>query len=164
MMTNQAWQIPSPGKLVLNDLGPPPAPGPKEILVRIHAFALNYRDIGIAAGFYPFQVKDDVVPLSDGAGDIVAVGILDALLELIRHAVQQLALVVLLDAIVHHGLRIGGHLGDLGEVAGKLGSVDHARAALGRLDHLHVVDVDLMLAILEPLGGCTRARLRGYGE
>jgi len=45
-----------------------------EVLINIKAVSLNYRDIAIANGTYPFSVKDRVVPCSDGAGEIVAVG------------------------------------------------------------------------------------------
>ena len=48
------------------------APGVGEIAVEIHASSINYRDLGIQAGFYPSQ--RGVVPLSDGAGQVMAVG------------------------------------------------------------------------------------------
>lgn len=75
-MANQAWQIPSPGKLVLKDLDSPPTPGPKEILVRIHAFSLNYRDILNVDhdSDYPLTPKKDLIPGSDGAGIVEAAG------------------------------------------------------------------------------------------
>jgi NADPH:quinone reductase-like Zn-dependent oxidoreductase len=75
-MANQAWQITSPGNLILKDLGPPSAPGPKEILVRIHAFALNYRDILNVDHDpdYPLTPKQDLIPGSDGAGIVEAAG------------------------------------------------------------------------------------------
>jgi len=40
----------------------------------VHAAALNYRDLVIATGRYPFPVKEGVVPASDGAGTVEAVG------------------------------------------------------------------------------------------
>ncbi|RNJ59566.1 hypothetical protein D7B24_002176 [Verticillium nonalfalfae] len=40
-----------------------------EVLVKFHAASLNYRD-----GHYPLPVKQSVVPGSDGAGEVVAVG------------------------------------------------------------------------------------------
>lgn len=52
-----------------------PEPGPNEVLVRIHASSLNYRDIAIARGFYGGRPpRPGVIPLSDGAGEVVAVG------------------------------------------------------------------------------------------
>jgi NADPH:quinone reductase-like Zn-dependent oxidoreductase len=51
-----------------------PKPGPTEILVRVHAASLNRRDSFILAGTYPLPPKRGVVPLSDGAGEVVAAG------------------------------------------------------------------------------------------
>ena len=45
-----------------------------EVLLKIHATTLNYRDLVIANGGYPFPVRDNVVPVSDGAGTIVEIG------------------------------------------------------------------------------------------
>ncbi|KAM0460186.1 hypothetical protein ACHAPV_004975 [Trichoderma viride] len=45
-----------------------------EVLIKIHSVALNYRDIAIATSHYPFPVKDNVVPVSDAAGEIVEIG------------------------------------------------------------------------------------------
>jgi NADPH:quinone reductase-like Zn-dependent oxidoreductase len=54
---------------------PRPVPGPGEVLVRVRAASLNYRDISILVnGVYPLPVKQDVVALADGAGDVEAVG------------------------------------------------------------------------------------------
>src|SRR5512146_2629586 len=47
---------------------PSPRPGPGQVLVRMRATSLNYRDLMIATGRY------GRVPLSDGAGEVVAVG------------------------------------------------------------------------------------------
>lgn len=53
---------------------PDPRPGPGEVIVRMRAASLNYRDLMIARGRYGGPSKEDVVALSDGAGEIVAVG------------------------------------------------------------------------------------------
>ncbi|KAF7861354.1 hypothetical protein EAF04_007919 [Stromatinia cepivora] len=45
-----------------------------DVLVKFHAAALNYRDISIPYGTFPFGFKEGVVPGSDGAGEVVAVG------------------------------------------------------------------------------------------
>ena len=45
-----------------------------EVLVKIRGVALNYRDLAITNGTYPFPVKDQVIPCSDAAGEIVKVG------------------------------------------------------------------------------------------
>lgn len=52
---------------------PDPQPGYGQILVRVQATSLNYRDLIIAKGQNP-AIQYPVVPMSDGAGDVVAVG------------------------------------------------------------------------------------------
>lgn len=52
-----------------------PVPGPGEALVRLHAATLNFRDHLFANGILPGLTKEpDYVPLSCGAGEVVAVG------------------------------------------------------------------------------------------
>jgi NADPH:quinone reductase-like Zn-dependent oxidoreductase len=53
---------------------PKPRIDKHEVLVKIHAVSLNYRDIVVANGGYPFPVKEKVVPCSDAAGEVVEVG------------------------------------------------------------------------------------------
>jgi NADPH:quinone reductase-like Zn-dependent oxidoreductase len=54
---------------------PEPRPGAGEVLVRLRAASLNYRDlIAIDGGYGSQQKRSDLVPLSDGAGEIVEVG------------------------------------------------------------------------------------------
>lgn len=53
---------------------PIPALGDSEVLVKFHAASLNYRDVIIPRGQYPFPVTFPVVAGSDGAGEIVEVG------------------------------------------------------------------------------------------
>ncbi len=50
-----------------------PSPAAREILVRVRACSLNYRDLLVAGGTYP-GAKEGLVPLSDGAGEVVAMG------------------------------------------------------------------------------------------
>lgn len=45
-----------------------------QVLVRFHAASLNYRDLMFAKGIYNPHAKLPVVPFSDGAGEVVAVG------------------------------------------------------------------------------------------
>jgi NADPH:quinone reductase-like Zn-dependent oxidoreductase len=45
-----------------------------EVLVRIHAVALNYRDIAPVLGRYVWDARPGLIPCSDAAGEIVAVG------------------------------------------------------------------------------------------
>jgi len=51
-----------------------PEPRPHEIVVRIRATSLNRRDTMILNGTYPLTPRQGVVPLSDGAGEVVAGG------------------------------------------------------------------------------------------
>lgn len=51
-----------------------PEPGPNQVVVKMHAWSLNYRDLMIVTGRYNPRMKLPIVPLSDGAGEIVAVG------------------------------------------------------------------------------------------
>jgi len=59
--------------LVLEDV-PLPEPGPGEVRVRVHAASLNARDTMILKGVFGRLPGRDLVPLSDGAGEIDAVG------------------------------------------------------------------------------------------
>ena len=52
-----------------------PKPGPGQALVRMRAASLNFRDLAIVSGKYMRgPVTQDTIPLSDGAGEVVAVG------------------------------------------------------------------------------------------
>lgn len=53
---------------------PTPAPGPGEVLVRVRAVSLNYRDLMIVKGLYNPKMKLPRIPCSDGAGEVIAVG------------------------------------------------------------------------------------------
>lgn len=53
---------------------PSPPCGRDEVVVRIRAVALNYRDLLVILGPPPYGPKPGIVPGSDGAGEIVAVG------------------------------------------------------------------------------------------
>jgi len=54
---------------------PDPQPGPGEVAIRIRATSLNYRDQMIVTGnYFSGAVSRDTIPLSDGAGEVAAVG------------------------------------------------------------------------------------------
>jgi NADPH:quinone reductase-like Zn-dependent oxidoreductase len=53
---------------------PTPKPGPAEVLIRVRATSLNYRDLALIRGGLARMMKLPLIPLSDGAGDIVEVG------------------------------------------------------------------------------------------
>lgn len=52
---------------------PDPRPGPGQVLIQVRANSLNYRDLMIADGRYG-KINLPLIPLSDGAGEIVGVG------------------------------------------------------------------------------------------
>lgn len=51
-----------------------PAPAAHEVLVRVHAVSLNYRDLMVVRGAYPGAIPERLIPASDGAGEVIAVG------------------------------------------------------------------------------------------
>jgi NADPH:quinone reductase-like Zn-dependent oxidoreductase len=53
---------------------PRPEPGPGQVLVRVRAASLNFRDLLLATGAYDPRIKLPFIPLSDGAGEVAAVG------------------------------------------------------------------------------------------
>jgi NADPH:quinone reductase-like Zn-dependent oxidoreductase len=53
---------------------PMPSVGPGQVLVKMRAAALNFRDILVVTGQFPRAQKDVIIPLCDGAGDVVEVG------------------------------------------------------------------------------------------
>jgi len=75
--TQKQWQLTRAGtegyKLGLTQ-APVRQPGANEVLVKMHAASLNRRDIYVLHGRYPMPPRGSLVPLSDGAGEVVAVG------------------------------------------------------------------------------------------
>ena len=54
---------------------PDPQPGGRQVLIRVRAASLNYRDHLVTIGrYFGGAVSRDTIPLSDGAGEIVATG------------------------------------------------------------------------------------------
>ena len=54
--------------------GAGPREGGNEVLVRFRAASLNYRDLMVVSGTYNPRMKLPAVPLSDGAGEVAAIG------------------------------------------------------------------------------------------
>ena len=73
----RAYQLPKVGAgidaLTVVDR-PVPKPLYRQLLVKVAACSLNFRDLSIVRGRYHMQARDNVVPLSDGAGEVVEVG------------------------------------------------------------------------------------------
>lgn len=75
--SGRAWEVPPPyGVESLRQVRVPvPAPGPGQLLMRVRATGLNARDLTIVKGsFRQKPVPPGFVPLSDNAGEVVAVG------------------------------------------------------------------------------------------
>ena len=73
----RAYQLPKGGAgidaLTLVDR-PMPKPLYRQVLVKVAACSLNFRDYGIVRGSYRMPVRENVIPLSDGAGEVVETG------------------------------------------------------------------------------------------
>ncbi|TGO32297.1 hypothetical protein BHYA_0330g00010 [Botrytis hyacinthi] len=48
--------------------------GPNDVLIKIHAVSLNYRDVAMMHGKYPIEVIERGVPASDCAAEVMKVG------------------------------------------------------------------------------------------
>jgi len=51
-----------------------PEPGPGQVLIRVQAASLNYRDLLTIQGLYNPKQPLPLIPLSDGVGEVVAIG------------------------------------------------------------------------------------------
>src|ERR1700733_10821001 len=73
----RAYQLPKGGAGIESvtrvDL-PEPKPQYRQVLVKVAACSLNFRDLGIVRGHYRMPVSAKVLRLSDGAGEVVAIG------------------------------------------------------------------------------------------
>lgn len=71
----KAWQLTGFGldHLVLKDI-PQPEPGPGEVLLRISAVSLNYRDKLLYDGNYNPHLEFPITQVSDAVGEVVALG------------------------------------------------------------------------------------------
>lgn len=74
----RAWLMPAGSDgfdKLYQDTLPDPEPGPGEVVVAPKAWSINYRDFAVAAGkYFGGALQKPAVPLSDGAGEVVAVG------------------------------------------------------------------------------------------
>ncbi len=60
-------------RLISTEL-PDPKPAAGKVVVRLRATSLNYRDLMILGCGYARGANHPVIPLSDGAGEVVALG------------------------------------------------------------------------------------------
>jgi NADPH:quinone reductase len=63
----------TPEDLVIDDVAEP-VPGPGQLLVRVHAAAVNFPDVLLIAGKYQVKIPVPFVPGSELAGEVVAAG------------------------------------------------------------------------------------------
>jgi NADPH:quinone reductase-like Zn-dependent oxidoreductase len=76
-MTNQEYRLSGRSgfdSIKLRTSSSIPQPGPGEVQIQFHACSLNYRDLIISKGLYQAPIKPQVVPVSDGAGEVTALG------------------------------------------------------------------------------------------
>ncbi|KYF72764.1 zinc-dependent alcohol dehydrogenase family protein [Sorangium cellulosum] len=53
---------------------PEPTPGPGQVVLRMKAASLNYRDVLVVKGLYNPKFRLPLVPFSDGVGEVIGVG------------------------------------------------------------------------------------------
>jgi NADPH:quinone reductase-like Zn-dependent oxidoreductase len=74
----RVWVVPRDGRSIAELRcieRPDPQPGPGQVLVRVRATSINYRDQLVAAGtYFGGPVGRDLIPFSDGAGDVAGIG------------------------------------------------------------------------------------------
>jgi len=73
----RAYQLPKGGagiESLAQVERPDPKPAHRQVLVKIKACSLNFRDLGIVRGTYRMPVRENVIPLSDGAGEVIELG------------------------------------------------------------------------------------------
>ena len=68
-----AKEFGSPDNLSLGEM-PEPSPGPDEVLVKVHATAVNYVDLLVISGEYQFLPALPFIPGKGPAGKVISVG------------------------------------------------------------------------------------------
>jgi NADPH:quinone reductase-like Zn-dependent oxidoreductase len=73
----RAYQLPKGGagiEALVKVERPDPKPAYRQVLVKVKACSLNFRDLGIVRGSYRMPVRENLIPLSDGAGEVIETG------------------------------------------------------------------------------------------
>jgi len=73
----RAFQLPKAGagiEALTQVERPDPKPAYRQVVVKLKACSLNFRDLGIVRGSYRMPVRENLIPLSDGAGEVVEIG------------------------------------------------------------------------------------------
>jgi NADPH:quinone reductase-like Zn-dependent oxidoreductase len=73
----RAYQLPKGGSgidALVKVERPDPKPAYRQVVVKVKACSLNFRDLGIVRGTYRMPVRENLIPLSDGAGEVIEVG------------------------------------------------------------------------------------------
>jgi len=73
----RAYQLPKGGAgidALVKVERPDPKPAYRQVMVKVKACSLNFRDLGIVRGTYRMPVRENLIPLSDGAGEVIEVG------------------------------------------------------------------------------------------
>jgi NADPH:quinone reductase-like Zn-dependent oxidoreductase len=82
--------------------------GKYEILVRVRSVALNFRDIAIARDIFPLPVKENLVPCSDMAGEVLQVGEGVGGFAIGDHVIAPVSLIVLYGPVKDEDNSLGG--------------------------------------------------------
>lgn len=115
-----------------------PEVGDNDVLVKFHAASLNYRDLIITKGQYPFAQKEGVVPASDGAGVVEKVG-----KKVYRFKTGDKVLTLFNQA------HLGGSLDQHSVATGVGGTIDGALQEFGLFDQEGLVHMPSNLNFLE---------------
>lgn len=63
-----------PNTIELSQESLPNKLGPHDVVIKIHAVSLNYRDVAMLIGTYPMPSEEGGIPCSDAAAEVIATG------------------------------------------------------------------------------------------
>jgi len=138
--TTKQWKV--KGTSGFDDLefseAPVPELGDSQVLVKMRAASLNYRDLIIPKGQYGFAFTPGVIAGSDGAGEVIAVG---------KH-VQRFKKGDKVITLFNQG-HIGGDLDRAAAATGLGGAIDGVLRTVGAFDENGLVPLPEGLSFLE---------------